>query len=80
MLLEHGADVSAHNSLGLTQSLLASRSREGIRIHLEHAADAEAVRDRDEDVSTVLHLAMQWGRAAVACVLFERGADPMASG
>ena len=80
MLLEHGADVSAHNDPGLTQPLLASRSRnmEGIRI--QHAADATAVRDRDEDVSTVLHLALQWGRAAVACVLFERGADLMASG
>ena len=48
MLLEHGADVSVRNNLGLTPSLLASRSRnvEVIRIHLERGADATAVRDR----------------------------------
>ena len=48
MLLEHGADVSVRNNLGLTPSLLASRSRnvEVIRIHLERGADVTAVRDR----------------------------------
>jgi cytohesin len=79
-LLEHGADVSVRNNLGLTPSLLASRSRnvEVIRIHLERGADVIAVRDRDEDGSTALHLALRWGRAAVACVLLERSVDGMA--
>ena len=59
---------------------LASRSRnvEVIRIHLERGADATAVRDRDEDGSTALHLALRWGRAAVAYVLLERSVDGMA--
>jgi ankyrin repeat protein len=51
MLVEHGADVSACNNLGLSPSLLASRSGnvEDVQILLEYGVDATA---RDGDKST----------------------------
>ena len=77
LLLEHGADVNAHNSHGSTPLLLASQngSDEIVWVLLEHGADTDA---RDEEGWSPLEQASMWGRVKVVEVLLEHGADAKA--
>jgi ankyrin repeat protein len=77
LLLEHGADVNAHNSHKSTPLLLASQygSVETVWVLLEHGADTDV---RDEDRWSPLEQALMWGHVKVVEVLLEHGADAKA--
>ena len=77
LLLEHGADVNAHNSYKSTPLLLASQdgSVETVWVLLEHGADTDA---RDEDGRSPLEQASKQGHVNVVEVLLEHGADAKA--
>ena len=74
ILLEHGADPTAHDDNGATPLHLASSGGhvEAAQILLEHGADPTA---QDKNGATPLHLASSRGQVEVAQILLERSAD-----
>jgi hypothetical protein len=77
LLLEHGADVNAKESVYDATPLhvaAATGHADVARLLLEHGADVNA-KYGDSDL-TPLHVAALYGHADVARLLLERGADP----
>ena len=68
MLIDHGADLTAHNKYGKTPLHLASRNKQldVIGMLIERGADVAA---RDEEGSTPLHGVSPTGQWEVACML-----------
>ena len=77
VLLEHGADITAQNSVGFTSLHFASGlgHTDAARLLLEHGADSTA---KDDGGRTPLHRAAQNGLVEAARLLFEHGADATA--
>ena len=74
LLLQHKADIHAHDHEGRTPLHEAARGNRvnAARLLLEHSADVDA---RDNRRNTPLHLASEWGCLDVARLLVEHGAN-----
>ncbi len=68
LLLEHGADVHAHNDYALRWAAERGHA-DVVKLLLEHGADVHADNDH------ALRLAATFGRADVVSLLFDHGAD-----
>jgi ankyrin repeat protein len=76
-LIEAGADVNAAAADGTTALMWAAADASKVRLLLEHGAAINAVA---KDGTTPLVAAAQRGAADVMRLLFDRHADPLASG
>ena len=83
VLLEHGADANAENNLVMTALHVLSKSGIGLEgdildyvlLLLKYGAEVDK---RDKCNRTLLHLAIRRNQFALAGVLLEHGADPIA--